>query len=338
MVRKIAAVHRSIGSHVFRGDVPPVREGVVRPLWSIMIPTFNNADHLGAALRSVLAQDAGPETMQIEVVDDASVDDTAGVVQEIGRGRVSYYRQDRNVGHIANFQSCILRSTGRIVHLLHGDDAVLPGFYQKLQTAFEIVPSLGAAFCRQIFVDGQGGRLSTSSLEQEEAGIIPDAVCRLAREQRIMTPSVAVRRAVYEQLGGFDRRLRCSEDWEMWVRIAASYPVWYEPEPLALYRIHQNSNTGRHVRSAEDMAYTRRAIEIFRRYLPVEQAAEITRTARLTYAWSALESAQRLLEAGDGAGFRAQLWEGLRLATSLAILKRSARLLLRYSAMGLRSI
>jgi hypothetical protein len=124
----------------------------------------------------------------------------------------------------------------------------------------------------------------------------------------------------------------------MWVRIAASYPVWYEPEPLALYRIHQNSNTGRHVRSAEDMVYTRRAIEIFRGYLPAERAAEITRSARQTYAWSALESAQRLLEAGDAPGFRAQLWEGLRLATSLPLLKRSARLLLRYSAMSLRNI
>jgi glycosyltransferase involved in cell wall biosynthesis len=328
----------AIGSHVDRGEVPPVRAEVARPLWSVMIPTFNNSEYLRAALLSVLAQDAGPEKMQIEVVDDASVDDPASVVQEIGRGRVSYYRQDRNVGHIANFQSCLLRSTGRIVHLLHCDDAVLPGFYRKLQIAFERVPGLGAAFCRQIFIDEQGVRLSTAPLEQEKAGIISDAACRLAREQRIMTPSIAVRRSVYERLGGFDRRLLCSEDWEMWVRIAASYPVWYEPEPLALYRIHQNSNTGRHVRSADDTRYTRMAIEIFRSYLPAGRAAEITRTARLTYAWSALESAQLLLEAGDGPGFRAQLWEGLRLTTSLQLLKRSARLLLRHSAMRLRNI
>jgi glycosyltransferase involved in cell wall biosynthesis len=276
--------------------------------------------------------------MQIEVVDDASVDDTAKVVQETGRDRVSYYRQDRNVGHIANFQSCLRRSTGILVHLLHGDDAVLPGFYQKLQGAFERVPGLGAAFCRQIFIDAHCNRLSMAPLEQESAGIIPDAACWLAREQRIMTPSIAVRRAVYEQLGGFDKRLRCSEDWEMWVRIAASYPMWYEPEPLALYRVHENSNTGRHVRSAEDMAYTRRAIEIFQSYLPPERAAEITRAARLTYAWSALESAQRFLETGDGAAFRAQLWEGMRLATSSALLNRAARLLLQYFAKNLRSI
>ena len=78
-----------------------------------------------------------------------------------------------------------------------------------------------------------------------------------------MTPSIVVRRDVYEALGGFDDRLRCSEDWEMWVRIAARYPVWYETEPLALYRMHANSNTGRHVRTAEDIRYTREAIDLF---------------------------------------------------------------------------
>ena len=41
-----------------------------------------------------------------------------------------------------------------------------------------------------------------------------------------MTPSIVVRRSVYERLGSFDRRLVCAEDWEMWVRIAAHYPIW----------------------------------------------------------------------------------------------------------------
>ena len=45
--------------------------------------------------------------------------------------------------------------------------------------------------------------------------------------------SIAVRREAYECLGGFDARLKCSEDWEMWVRIAARYPIWHEPAPLA---------------------------------------------------------------------------------------------------------
>ncbi|OWK21910.1 hypothetical protein AJ88_12880 [Mesorhizobium amorphae CCBAU 01583] len=115
-------------------------------------------------------------------------------------------------------------------------------------------------------MDAHGQELSTPPAMQSSPGRLENAAVRLALEQQIMTPSIVVRRAVYEELGAFDRRLKCSEDWEMWVRIASQFPVWYEPQALALYRMHTQSNTGRHIRSAEDMAYTRMAIDIFKSF------------------------------------------------------------------------
>ena len=186
-----------------------------------MIPTYHCARYLGETLRSVLAQDAGPDAMQIEVVDDHSTqDDPESVVREVGRGRVGFFRQPANVGITRNFATCIARSRGRLVHLLHGDDLVRDGFYASLQRAFDADPAIGAAFCRQIFVNGNGDWIDLSPLEQPRSGRLEGALERLATEQRIMTPSIVVRRDVYEALGGFDDRLRCSEDWEMWVRIA----------------------------------------------------------------------------------------------------------------------
>src|SRR5262249_49179546 len=52
--------------------IPPVPDGIARPLWSVMIPTFNCASYLRETLRSVLTQDPGRDVMQIEVVDDCS--------------------------------------------------------------------------------------------------------------------------------------------------------------------------------------------------------------------------------------------------------------------------
>src|SRR5215210_6047396 len=95
----------------FRVPVPAVPVGVARPLWSVMIPSFNCADYLRESLRSVLAQDPGPEIMQIEVVDDCSTSDgPEAVVAEIGRGRVGFFRQPQNVGHARNFGTCLQRS------------------------------------------------------------------------------------------------------------------------------------------------------------------------------------------------------------------------------------
>jgi hypothetical protein len=267
--------------------------------------------------------------MQIEVVDDASEDDPSSVVMAIGRGRVGFARHERNVGHIANFATCLRRSRGKLIHLLHGDDAVRTGFYERMELAFREAPEAGAAFCRQIFIDTAGRWLSLSPIEEVTPGLMPNALARLATEQRIMTPSIVVRRSVYESLGGFDRRLKCSEDWEMWVRIAAAYPIWYEPEPLALYRMHEKSNTGRHVRSAEDMAYTRRAMEMFFAYLPPERAKMIARQARYTYACAALSTAKAMSEHRDFTAFFAQLREALRLSWSPSILTRACWLMLK---------
>jgi glycosyltransferase involved in cell wall biosynthesis len=285
-----------------------------------MIPTYHCAGFLAETLRAVLAQDPGPEAMQIEVVDDASDrDDPASVVAEVGGGRVEFFRQPKNVGHIGNFDTCLRRSRGEIVHLLHGDDMVQPGFYAAMQRGFDALPGLGAAFCRPTYIDATGKQLSVAPAEATTSGVLADAIPRLAEEQRIMTPSIVVRRAVYEALGGFDQRLVCSEDWEMWVRIAARYPVWYEPQLLALYRMHDDSNTGRHVRSAEDMSYTRVAIDIFQHYMPAEVARPTVAKARATYARTAFGNAAQLFRRREWAGALNQYREAFRLAPKVAL-------------------
>jgi glycosyltransferase involved in cell wall biosynthesis len=314
----------------YRTEIPPIIEGIARPFWSVMIPTYHCARFLRQTLESVLAQDLGPESMQIEVVDDGStLDDPAAVVAEVGRGRVSFFRQERNVGHTKNFETCLRRERGKVVHLLHGDDYVMGGFYNKLQQAFEREPEIGAAFCRQIFMDDEGNRDAYSPLEQSESGILNNGLERLALEQRIMTPSIVVRRDVYERLGGFDRRLICSEDWEMWVRIAAQYPIWYQIEPLAAYRMHAASNTGRHIRNGDDMRYTRLAIDIFKSYLPKDKADQWSKQARETYARSALDMAYSLYLKGDLPATLVQAREALYLSHSAKVIRQIGRFLVR---------
>jgi glycosyltransferase involved in cell wall biosynthesis len=301
------------GAH--RASIAPRPPDEVRPLWSVMIPTFNCARYLTETIRSVLAQDPGPEEMQIEVVDDASsLDDPEVVTHAVGQGRVLFHRQPNNVGHTRNFETCLNRARGRLVHLLHGDDRVEPGFYAAMERAFVAAPAIGAAFCRNRYIDADSLELSVEDAVQDEAGVLANAVETLADQQRIMTPSIVVRREVYERLGGFDDRLRCSEDWEMWVRVAADYPIWYEPQVLAAYRMHENSNTGRHFRLARELDYTRQAIEIFSDYLPSQTARAIASRARATYAGVALSNARRLGQAGDLRGMGAHLAAALRLS------------------------
>ena len=177
--------------HPYRATIEPVSEGQSRPLWSVMIPTYNCAHYLRETLVSVLAQDPGPDIMQIEVVDDCSTrDDPEKVVSEVGQNRVKFYRQPQNVGYIRNFETCLRRSRGRLVHLLHGDDYVRDGFYSRLQRAFHESPQIGAAYCRHIVADEQGHWQRISELEQPESGILINSLERIVVRNPIQTPSV----------------------------------------------------------------------------------------------------------------------------------------------------
>lgn len=294
-----------------------------------MIPTYNCAHFLRRTLESVLAQDSGPDLMQIEVVDDTSDDDPASVVEAVGRGRVGFYRQESNQGQISNLSACVERARGEIVHILHGDDYVLPGYYEALERGFASSPRVGAAFCRWKIVDGGGEDITLAKPEQQHEGILDDALAHLASEQRIVTPAIAVRREVWERLGGFDSELRCAEDWEMWVRIAAHYDVWYEPRLLAAYRRHDLSNTSSNTRNAEELRYSGMAIEMFAPLLPRERARNIVKHAKRAYARTALRNAEIFAREPDWRAVKANLLMALRLNPSPSTLGKVASVLLK---------
>jgi len=313
----------SFQPYLNRPKINPVPKGTTRPLWSVMIPTYNCAGYLKTALSSVLAQAPGPEVMQIEVIDDCSdKDDPRQVVEEIGKGRVQFFRQARNQGYIKNFETYLQRSRGHLVHLLHGDDFVQEGFYQKIQAAFATHPEIGAAFCFHTYVDENGGFLGDAPRESAESGILENWLERIAVEQRIQTPAIVVRRRVYEELGGFDRRFSCSgEDWEMWVRIAVQYPVWYETEQLASYRMHVQSLSGSSVRTGADIQDLRMGIGIMSTYLPPALARRTTPKALENVALYAIRyQMARMLALGDYKGAMLQLREALRCQASPRVL------------------
>lgn len=311
-------------AHPHRAIIEPVAEVYTRPLWSVMIPTYNCAGYLRETLKSVLAQDPGLDLMQIEVVDDCSTkDDPEVVVKEIGEGRVSFYRHPHNVGYIKNFNTCLQRSRGHLVHLLHGDDGVRKGFYQKMQQGFEKNPEIGAAFCRHIAVDERGHWQWFSGVEQSENGVLQNWIQKIAVINRLQPPSMVVKRDVYETLGGFDSRIYCcAEDWEMWVRIAAHYPVWYEVEPLSLYRVHSTSLTGRCARTGQNIRDLRQILEIIQPYLPQEIADKLSHQARENWAIYGIKHiAPQLFATGDIHAVATQITEALKCKYSLKVLK-----------------
>lgn len=266
-----------------------------------MIPTFNCAGYLRQTLESVLRQCPGPEEMQIEVVDDCSTkDDPESVVREIGRERVLFFRQPANVGAIHNFNTCIARSRGELVHILHGDDLVLPGFYQRFTEVARSMPDAALIACRALFIDECGIIFGVSDrVRHLEAG--GRDVGGLLYENPLHTPGVVIRRTFYEQHGGFVPTLVHAADWEMWARAIGDGGGVVLPDVLCEYRVFGANDTARLKRTAENLRDVDRLFELQAfRHADFDRRRALQRVAH-----EAELQMHRFLRGGDAEAYRA---------------------------------
>lgn len=317
----------AVTEHPAIGPPPPG----ARPFWSVMIPTYEpEPTFLAAALAALLDQDPGPAAMQIELVDDGSTRvDPRDCVPAAARQRVGWFRQPRHLGIGGNWNACVQRARGEWVHLLHQDDLLRPGFYARLGAGIATAPPVGAAFCRDLVVDRDGATLAVQRRLRETPGILADWLEHLFVGLHLRASALVVRRRTYETLGGFRLDLAYALDWDMWKRIAAAYPLWYEPEPLACYRRHRGSASIDFQRSGENLAEIARSIELSAAVLPAAIAGDTTRRARRTYTRYAATLAWRAFAERDLRTGLAQLRGAHRLGSPVTVAGDLARCALR---------
>ncbi|MFM7108232.1 MAG: glycosyltransferase family 2 protein [Planctomycetaceae bacterium] len=281
--------------------IAPVRGSRPRPRVSVMLPTYRPDALLADALRSVLAQAPAADDMQITIVDDGSpaglVEDLVGTVDR--SGRVEIVRHGERLGLAGNWNRAIELARGHLVHLLHQDDLVLPGFYARVLAGFGRAPDIGMAFCRCRIVDGAGRLLKVNSRVGWFAGVLDGWLPRIAERIRVQTPAAVVARATYEALGGFRPDLVQALDWEMWVRIAARRRVWFEPRALAAYRRHAANETSRLFATGRGWPDVAAAIAINARSLPPEVRDRVVAASVRWHVSSALRSVEALIAAGS---------------------------------------
>ena len=311
-----------------------------------MMPVYRPQENFfRLALESVLQQDEGPERMQIEVVDDCSPNvDVEAMVRDIGKGRVAFYRSPKNQGLAGNWNTCIERSCGKWVHIFHQDDLVCHGFYKALVRAdAEGSENVGAAFCRNAFMEDDGVWLDFSKIHARKAGALEDWIHLIGVEQQIQTPSIVVKRDVYEQLGGFRCDLAYTLDLEMWQRISMNWNFWFEPQVLAAYRIqHSESETSRLVKTSSDIQDFKKLLNVSPLYLnPIigkslaeeftaKQVSIAILKSRKLLVTEKVENAFAYFEATRGFAGKALMWQKLSffllyLKIGLSKLKKKIR-------------
>lgn len=195
--------------------------------FSIVVPTYNRAAHIGDALRSLLAQTYA--NFEVLVIDDGSTDDTELVVQKFTDPRIRYIHQaNRERGAARN--NGMNNATGDIIGFLDSDDTVLPDHLEKTAQFIHSRPDHDM-YCMSYTVK-EGGRLRDVHLPEQ---IGP----QLIKGNLLSCNGVFLRK---ETAGQFrfseDRALSALEDWELWLRIAATRKVIGSPEVTSVIVQH----------------------------------------------------------------------------------------------------
>lgn len=275
-----------------------------------MIPVHNCAPLLARALPEVVSQLGHRDDVEIVVVDDASTDDPRAVVEGFG-GVVGYQQNDAALGAVANFNRCVELSHGHLVHLLHGDDMILPGFYDAMESALAD-GTMAASVCRTEYIDDSDAAMGATRSERSPSGQWDDAFDILSVSNRIRPAGIVIRRDVYETVGGFRTDLPHAADWEMWMRVAAAGPVWFEDSVLARYRVHDGSDTATRVRNGANIRERLDAIRIIAEHVDPDLRPARMRRAYAHSAVFAVRTAARLLRRRDVKAAWAQFRQALR--------------------------
>jgi glycosyltransferase involved in cell wall biosynthesis len=211
---------------------------MAEPVFSVVIAAHNAARTLPSTVRSVLAQ-TRPD-FEIIVVDDGSTDGTREALRSISDDRVAYVRQ-ANLGPAAARNAGIERSAGEYVCLLDSDDLWLPDYLETMGAALDADASAGLAFTDAWRLNDVTRRVRRRSAMRnyqppERPPRERDALLLALLERNFVFTSATMRRRVLDDVGGFKKFTR-SEDYELWLRIAASGSSFVNAgKVLAVYR------------------------------------------------------------------------------------------------------
>lgn len=200
----------------------------MRPLVSVIIPTYNRRERVLEAIDSVLSQSYG--SFELIVVDDGSGDGTREALKAYA-GRLRYIFQE-NQGPSSARNRGIREAKGELISFLDSDDLWLRDKLCRQVAFMEENPEARVCYTEELWIRN-GRRVNPMRKHAKLSGDIFERALELC----IVSPSSAMlRRELLLEVGGFDEELPLCEDYDLWLRIAKDHPFHLIPEALIIKR------------------------------------------------------------------------------------------------------
>ncbi len=222
------------------------------PLVSVVMPTYNYAQFIGEAIRSLQSQTY--QNWECLIVDDGSTDATPDVVAELVRhdARVKSFRQ-QNQRQAAAKNLGLQNARGKYVLFLDADDLVEPRKLESQVDYLENHSEVDIVYGGVRYFTAAGVDESLHSVDEDNLPWMPEIsgqgremIAVLLRKNTMVINAALVRRAVIDEVGSFDERLPPAEDWDYWLRCAVAGKTFqYEDVEgaRALVRAHSVSSS-----------------------------------------------------------------------------------------------
>ena len=207
------------------------------PFFSIIIPSFNRARYLSAAINSILNQEFND--WECIVVDDGSTDNTQEVISSFTDSRVRYYYKQNEERSIArNFG--IKNAVGQYICFLDSDDEYYP---YHLKTLYDTIinKDFPVAMFYTGIVENRDGKLVYRDFYDEKKFKNP---IFYIWENFLLINSVCLHRNILEE-HKFPEKFNVWEDTHLWLRIAAQYSFYQIPENTTVWNIHDKASVSR---------------------------------------------------------------------------------------------
>jgi hypothetical protein len=217
----------------------------VTPIVSVCIPAYNSERHIAATIRSVLSQTL--TDFELLVVDDCSTDRSVAVARQFDDPRVRVFVNDKNLGAAANWGRACSMASGEYVKLLCGDDIIYSTCLERQVEAFG-GPLSGRTLvaARRDIIDADGRIVLAGRGLAAMPAVVrgEDAIRRAVRSgtNPFGEPAcVLMRKDLLDRAGPFRKLTQYMMDLDMWCRLLSYGDLCAIQEPLAAFRLQNQS-------------------------------------------------------------------------------------------------
>jgi len=205
------------------------------PEISVIMSAHNERRYIGTALESLLNQSMAD--FEVIIIDDASADGTAELIEKFRDSRIRVFRKNKNAGLTANLNFAASHARSGLLARMDADDVSEPRRFEMQLKALNENPEIAFMGSRCYLIDANGRTLGILGRK-----IGPEEFCDEIRLSNLFVHgSVIIRKSAFNDVGGYRTAFRFSQDYDLWLRLCEKHKGACLENIFYCWRMHKGA-------------------------------------------------------------------------------------------------